>query len=336
MSTPTVDGKDPQGQSVPIQLGPGYLTGIAWSKTGWLIIGFAAHPEAAGPAAQKVWQLRADGGGLQEISLLKDPECTRTDYMQPTALSDGRVGLVKICHLPLGTGPAATFSVVAHDLITGSTQQIFGPQDKLNPAGFSFDPGIRRAVVGDGGAFCATIGWLTLNGPEALPITLGSGTRSWRLDEAFQADPDQDCTKLGKATTPSWSPDGNQIAFLASPEAIGLSGRDRLAPPWEIYVMNPDSLRVRRVTEQLAGPSRPAWSPDSRWIAFSATIKGEPGTWLLDTSTDSLHRFTNTTAEDIAWSPEGKRVAILHDKAAPSEYPPDIEILLYDVASLLK
>ena len=94
-STPITEGTNLQGQSVPVRLGPGYLTAIAWPRTGWLIIGFAAHPEAVGPSAQQVWRLRADGSDAQQISIPSDPRCPRTEYDGPTALPDGRVGLVK-------------------------------------------------------------------------------------------------------------------------------------------------------------------------------------------------------------------------------------------------
>jgi len=236
----------------------------------------------------------------------------------------------------LGPGPIASYAIVGYELNSGRTQEIFGPQDKLSPGGFSFDPQMTRAIVESGSGICASIGWLTGNGPEPLRISMGSGNRRWRLDEAFQQSGDQDCTKLGRAEGPSWSPDGKQIAFFASPQSVGVSGWDRLRVPWQLYLMDPANLRPHKITGDVIEPSAPAWSPDSHWIAFSATTNGRRGTWLVDAQTGRMKSFTTILAQDLSWSPDGNQIAILHDKSSPSQYPPDIEILLYKVSSLLK
>ncbi len=61
------------------------------------------------------------------------------------------------------------------------------------------------------------------------------------------------CTK-----SPTWSPDGRNIAFLASEMKIG----SRLEMGWQIYVMNADGSSERQVTQFTGdwGPEVIAWS----------------------------------------------------------------------------
>jgi dipeptidyl aminopeptidase/acylaminoacyl peptidase len=71
---------------------------------------------------------------------------------------------------------------------------------------------------------------------------------------------------LARDTSPQWSPDGRQLAFLSS--------RDEKP---QIYLIPVDGGEARALTamEQGAGGG-PAWSPDGKYIAFTAGPAGEP------------------------------------------------------------
>lgn len=66
------------------------------------------------------------------------------------------------------------------------------------------------------------------------------------------------------ATLPAWSPDGKQIAFVASIPPPS-QGRD------QIFVMNRDGTDIRQLTNDPAWEAcfHPSWSPDGQRIAFS-------------------------------------------------------------------
>lgn len=52
--------------------------------------------------------------------------------------------------------------------------------------------------------------------------------------------------------------------------------------------------------------TRAAWSPDGRQIAFTATIEGVRGIYVIDTNGTNLRRVHQGDAVGIAWSPDGR------------------------------
>jgi Tol biopolymer transport system component len=92
-----------------------------------------------------------------------------------------------------------------------------------------------------------------------------------------------------------------------------------VAGPTEIYVMNPDGGKKRRLThaaERSVNVS-PAWSPDGRRIVFihggrcgiNCVLKGQ--LYVMNADGSSQRRLTNNRAADgnPAWSPDGQYIA---------------------------
>ena len=107
--------------------------------------------------------------------------------------------------------------------------------------------------------------------------------------------------------SPSWSPDGEKIAFS------GVVGGN-----WDIYVMSADGSGLERITGSPAGDFTPSWSPDGGRIAFTRQ-RGEEGNntvcqsciYTIKVDGTGLRRLTPTKAfaADPAWSPEGHKIA---------------------------
>ncbi len=92
----------------------------------------------------------------------------------------------------------------------------------------------------------------------------------------------------------AWSPDDRKIAF-------GRRG---------IWVMNADGSRPKRVTRKR--DSSPTWSSDGRTIAFVRGARGSREIWLMRTNGTRQRRIAKG-GSDTAWSPDGRRIAVLRN-----------------------
>jgi len=100
--------------------------------------------------------------------------------------------------------------------------------------------------------------------------------------------------------SPSWSPDGRQIAFAS-----------RRGDNWDVYSMRADGSDLRRLTDDPAYDGEPAWSPDGTRVAFSSSRDGDLDIFLLELSSGALQRATDDPAADYqpTWAPDSHQLA---------------------------
>ena len=133
---------------------------------------------------------------------------------------------------------------------------------------------------------------------------------------------------LNGLTTPSWSPDGKQLAFTGYDGGIS-----------DLFVVNADGSNFHRLTNDKYADLQPSWAPDGKTIAFS-TDRG-PATdfhllkfgrmrialFHLDNGTiDILDHMDQGKNIDPVWAPDGRSLAFVSDRNGISN------IFLYDLS----
>ncbi|MDP7450272.1 MAG: hypothetical protein QF689_16900 [Candidatus Latescibacteria bacterium] len=108
--------------------------------------------------------------------------------------------------------------------------------------------------------------------------------------------------KLVPGREPAWGPDGKRIAFTSS----AFEGND------EIYVIDVDGGNMRQLTADKRFDWHPAWSPDGSRLAMASERFG--GQELLVTGGDFTRQVRVTMAENTfevepKWSPDGRALA---------------------------
>src|SRR6185295_10901013 len=102
----------------------------------------------------------------------------------------------------------------------------------------------------------------------------------------------------GEDTLPVWSPDGQQIIFY--------SHRSRRT---DLYIMNANTLNLRRLIDSGGPGAYPAWSSDGQWIAFASIKTPAGGIYRVRPDGSGLRHLTDLRASLLIWSPDSQRIA---------------------------
>jgi TolB protein len=161
--------------------------------------------------------------------------------------------------------------------------------------------------------------------------------------------------RVGLNTTPTWSPDGSQLAFTSSvtgdPEIyVGDSRGEHakrltfvrgvdISPSWnpktgnqiafvsdrsgkpQIYTMDADGTNVTQVVNGGNQALDPAWSPNGRLLAFTWDAGGEYDIWLLDVATKQMVQMTKGLRrnEHPSWSPDNRHIVFQSNRTGVAQ-----------------
>ncbi len=100
---------------------------------------------------------------------------------------------------------------------------------------------------------------------------------------------------------PDWSPDGRTIVFNSDRDGLPMGG----------FLVRPDGSYLRRIATD-AYVEYPAWSPDSKRIAYmGGDTNADYDIWTVGIDGKDTVRLTDEAGSDgwPAWSPDGTRIA---------------------------
>lgn len=124
-----------------------------------------------------------------------------------------------------------------------------------------------------------------------------------------------------RAVSPSWSPDGEHIAFFGNEVGpkeetsifTGLVHIDSLLDyPWNLYVMDVRGKELRVVLSNVVYGGGTRWSPDGTRIAFTGTYNGELGTYIYHPETEKL-MLLHRKHSGFDWSLDGRQMVLLEE-----------------------
>ncbi len=101
----------------------------------------------------------------------------------------------------------------------------------------------------------------------------------------------------GIDVSPTWSPDGSEVAFCSSRDGTP-----------QIYVATLATGKVRRLTFGGSYNTSPSWSPAGRQIAFTGRVGGQFQIFVLDLENGGTRQITRAAGDSTgaSWSPDGR------------------------------
>ncbi len=166
--------------------------------------------------------------------------------------------------------------------------------------------------------------WIVYSRALRLPDGHLSEDDLWIAPVDGSVPPRQLTSLSGDEHWAQWSPDGRWIAFKAEPEGNS-----------DIWLVNPEGTEFVQLTDARVGEGHPAWSPDSKSIAY---ISGGPTTEIHLMAADGtyLRQISNfgrglpAGPQFLAFSPDGTR--LLTSLTAPSGAT-DRDLYILDLAT---
>lgn len=163
----------------------------------------------------------------------------------------------------------------------------------------------------------------------------------------------------GSISSPSFSPDGNSIAFASSKDSNCMqlytadlqtnqikqitdkSSAIHTSPRWnpknsreivfisdesgtpQIYIIDVDEKKQRRLLQSGGSADSPAWSPNGEYIAFCWKPERAPrfDIFVMDITTREIAQLTSNSGnnESPSWSPDGRYLAFQSDRTGRFE-----------------
>jgi TolB protein len=125
---------------------------------------------------------------------------------------------------------------------------------------------------------------------------------------------------------PSWSPDGSRLVFFRWDPNRGSHA---------LFTVEPDGSDLTRITSWHLDPAQGVdWSPNGRWILFSAKPEGQSGNLrMIRPNGTGLRLITGATKADWlkpCFSPDGTRIASARSLGAGADGNPDIYVMRLD------
>src|SRR2546425_956479 len=319
-----------------------------WGQSFWAYLGGTYGDDIVGALLRSAGRSGNVQFALEQMthrpadSLIADWHRALTDAAQPVAVATGiTLPTDRAQRIQARLTPAATAG--ARALVSPGKEQQFNLAPSLSPDGtrmvylsdvglFSIDMYLASADDGhtirklvsslrdphlESLQFINSAGAWDADGSRFVFGAVVTGRPALRIVKGSNGDLLKEITfpALGEIFSPTWSPDGKQIAF--SSQVGGLT---------DLFVYDLDSGQLRRLTDDPYADLEPAWSPDGSLIAFvtdrfttslDQLSYGDYQLAVIDPrgggQIRQLPHLASAKHINPQWSPDGKSIYFLGD-----------------------
>jgi TolB protein len=256
---------------------------------------------------KEIWVMDYDGANqhpltsLHTISLTPRwaPDASRIAFTCFAAANG--VTSPQICMYSLDAGKTISFSRFKGTNSSPAwspdgTQVIFSSSMQGNPELYVTDTsGGRPKRLTFTNAACTSPAWNPKTGQSVVFVSDRGGVpKLYMMNSDGTSIQALDVPDKGYLIDPSWSPNGQLLAF---------SWR-RPSDNYDIYIMDPATLKIVEITRDSGRNERPSWAPDGRHIVFESTRSGTRQIWSMLADGSQPHQLTTTGHnESPNWSP---------------------------------
>jgi len=204
-------------------------------------------------------------------------------------------------------GSAVAVSFELHNVRTGASllaQRLPSTDKGLRATAHRIADLVFERLTGIPGAFSTRIAYVAVDGkPPAQRYRL-------IVADADGYNPRTILESREPIMSPSWSPDGQNLAY------VSFEGKSSA-----IYVQRLASGERRRVSARAGINGAPAWSPDGRKLALTLSRDGNLDIYTLELGTQTLTRVTSDDAIDTEpeWSRDGQSLYFTSDRAGNAQ-----------------
>ena len=201
------------------------------------------------------------------------------------------------------------FDVVREEKLVGEV--LTGNVNQLRDIAHEISNVIYEHITGRRGAFDTRILYVSADGPGDREMTYRlhladyDGRRSQVLLESSEP-----------IMSPTWSPDGSQIAYVSFETNLP-----------RIFIQDLATGDRRQLPGFSGINSSPVWSPDGQRMALVLSRDGAPNVYVIDLATEELTQITDHPRADTepSWTPDGQYVLFTSDRTGqPQIYQSDL------------